>query len=294
MDKPKELKPSQTAFRLHIPEAQYQKIMHWVNRCDNEVSGFGSLDYDNDSRTFTVRDVILVKQTVTKAETEMDAAAIGKAMYQLRDEPNALKWHWHSHGRMGVFWSATDRTLIRQLSKEGWLLATVFNQDEKMLTAFAEPVEVKRNSLFSGPSIFHEENFIDEIETTILLHRDPALLEAWNREFDTNVKEQYSERLPYEYDRTDKPAQPSLPAVCEGPTNFRYNKAGYVTLNGKAHYNPCFDEDIEHSEFAINCSIDEMSSEEVKFMADYSPTFKTRLDRWRVSRTAAFSPGVYA
>lgn len=285
-------------FKLHIPEAQFQKIMHWVNRCDNEVSGFGSLDYDAETLVFSVRDVILVKQTVTRAETEMDASAIGKAMYRLRDEPNALKWHWHSHGRMGVFWSSTDRELITQLSREGWLLASVFNQAEEVKTAFCEPVEVRRQSMFFGPSTFREQKFIDDIRTVIITERDPELLAAWDKEFDDNVREkEYGppSRLPG-FPRQLGDEVPEGIAAYADPgqhPNFKYDKQGYVTIHGIARYNPCFDAEIEHSEFAVNAAIDEMTSSEVEFMKKYSPCFEGQLRKWQNTRTleAARSEG---
>lgn len=316
---PKE-EPKTPSLRLRIPESQYQKIMHWVNRIDNEVSGFGNLDWDPDTRTFTVREVFLIKQQVTKAETEMDAGSIGRAMFQHRNEPNALKWHWHSHGNMGVFWSGTDRELIKQLSAEGWLLASVFNQQEEILTAFCEPVEIQRSGgLMCEGSTFREQNFINEVPTYIVLERDPELVAAWDTEFNEHVSErQYSGPTVTTYVggvRTYPVGETShasegyseygecgLPDYSKShrtpdrePGLAAYNEAGYVMVDGMPRYNPCFDADIEHSQFAVNAAIDDMSPLEVEFMAQHSHVFQTALSRWKHMRTLeaarAGSPG---
>lgn len=316
-------------FKLRIPELKYQQIMHWVNKCTNEVSGFGSLDWCEEKREFTVREVHLCKQQVTSAETEMDADAIGKLMYLQRDEPNALKWHWHSHGTMGVFWSGTDRDLIKQLSKEGWLLASVFNQKEEVLTAFSEPVEVVKKGMFFGSRVVTEQNFVNDIPTVIILDRDPNLVAAWDKEFADNVRERNFQPVPYQGpgssrgsvayiggvrqsapiseshgpgNRTNsfddyeygedfsRSATPALPAgtVANGHrrhTSVNYNEAGYVDINGKLCYNPCFDEEICHSRFAVNSAIDDMSPDEVEVMAKHSPVFQGALGDWKRIRT---------
>lgn len=171
-------------FNLVIPDAVYQKVMFWINKSNQEVSGFGSLNYDADKGLFTVRDAILLKQKVGPASTEIDPAAIGKAMYEMRDEPNALKWHWHSHVNMGVFWSADDRKLIDELGSQGWILASVFNKSREVRTAFSTMMDCE----LMGQKVV-KEVFIDEIPTVVERFLPEDDVKQWEAQFSANVTE---------------------------------------------------------------------------------------------------------
>jgi hypothetical protein len=276
--------------------------MFWVNRADAEVSGFGSLDYDEQTKTFTPREVILLKQTVSGSDTEMDASAIGKAMFLLRDEPNALKWHWHSHVRMGVFWSSTDMDLIRQLGSQGWLLASVFNQKEEVRTAFYETVQTVQTSFIEAQ---RRECFIDEIPTTVILNRDPALVEAWIKEFDDNVTEKkYSAPVPSPSgyippgpSGTNTTGTAPVTNIRPGGTVATYhserlkefwNDFGYAEDKndaGRFWYNPCFDSTVGKSQDKLFAAMDEMSGDEVDFCLAESPTFKRTYETYLEVRT---------
>lgn len=170
-----------TNFKLEIPDDVFQKIMWWINKSELEVSGFGHLDYDEKSRLFTVRDAIILKQKVAQASTEIDPSALAKAIYETRNEPNALKWHWHSHVNMNVFWSGDDRELIRSLAHQGWILATVFNKRHEMRTAFSEVTTVFGNK---------HEVFIDEIPTYTQRYLPNDLCKQWDKEYEGKVEEE--------------------------------------------------------------------------------------------------------
>jgi len=170
------------SFKLVIPDAVYQKVMWWVNKSRHEVSGFGSLDFDPKTSTFTVRDAILLKQEVGPTSTEIDAAALGKAMFEQRAEPNALKWHWHSHVDMNVFWSQDDRTLIKNLGSQGWIVATVFNKQEEMKSAFYGKVKAA-----FGEYDYEEETFLEDIECSVERFIAAEVYKPWDKEYDEKV-----------------------------------------------------------------------------------------------------------
>lgn len=168
-------------MKIVIPQLVYAKVMHWVDKANGEVSGFGTVKYNAATQSFDVVDAYLLKQEGGASHTDIDAAALAKLMYTTRNDEGDLKWWWHSHVNMDVFWSTTDTTTIKDLGKHGWAVATVFNKRHETRSAvcyvtksdFSELVEYK-----------------DNIPTEVL---SPALSEeiiaAWDAEFTENVTE---------------------------------------------------------------------------------------------------------
>lgn len=132
----------------------YQKIMHWVNMSNFEVSGFGKVQ--NKDGKLIVTSVTLLKQENSTGSTDIEGEAIAKAMYELRDEPGDFNFWWHSHVNMSVFWSETDTDAIASIGKNGWVLASVFNKKNEILSLYYQ------NNNNNLPAIV-----IDEIPTTI-------------------------------------------------------------------------------------------------------------------------------
>jgi hypothetical protein len=161
--------------KLEISEEVYRKIIYWVDKCPMEISGLGKVIFDQENNIIKVIDTILIKQTNSCAETEIDAAAIGKAMFLLKDSPGDLRYHWHSHANMNVFWSATDQSMIKMLGANGWFCATVFNKKREMLSAYTQGAPVRL--------------VVPNIETKIEQVIDPALTSKWDEEYAANVTE---------------------------------------------------------------------------------------------------------
>jgi len=167
-------------MKVTIQQITYDKIMHWINKTDMEVSGFGHVAYDEDTATFNVLDAYLLKQEGGAAHTDIDAAALGKLMYDKRNCEGHLRFWWHSHVNMAVFWSGTDRKTIEDMGKNGWCLATVFNKKYEMRSALA----YKYDSEF-GDGL----EFVDDISTDIIHDIDLSLQAQWDAEFTANVSE---------------------------------------------------------------------------------------------------------
>lgn len=162
------------SMSLVIPEEINKKIMHWVKKVSHkEFSALGKISLDKETNTFKVEDVVLVKQKNSGTSTEMDPAAIGKAMFLLKDKPGDLRWWLHSHHSMGVFWSGTDTATIKQLALGGWFVSTVVDNENKFKTAFSQSSPVKL--------------IVDDIPTKIEQVVDTDLIAAWDKEYDENV-----------------------------------------------------------------------------------------------------------
>lgn len=170
-----------TGHKIVIPDEVYQKIMHWVNKANFEVSGFGTVLFDPEAKTFTIEDAFLVKQEGSAAATDINANDLGKAMYMAHKLglKGTINFWWHSHVKMSVFWSGTDMDTIKDLGKNGYIIATVFNQMEENRSAFAAPINVP----FIGPRV----EVIDNFETEIIRYLDSDKIKAWDASFDELV-----------------------------------------------------------------------------------------------------------
>ena len=178
-------------MKLIIPDLVYAKVMHWVNKTDIEVSGFGTVKYDKDKREFTVVDAYLLKQEGGAAHTDIDANAINKLMFDSMNDEGNLKWWWHSHVRMNTFWSGTDTDTIKELGRQGWIVATVFNQLNDMKSAVAYVSEASE----LGSFLHYNDNIPTEICKPGIT---PELIQQWDASFDANVFEKkYAPPLSY-------------------------------------------------------------------------------------------------
>jgi hypothetical protein len=159
------------APRVVLDELVYQKIMHWVNKSNYEVSGLGKVVVENGE--IRIIDAILLPQRNTGSTTDIEGADVAKAMYLLRDTPGDLRFWWHSHVNMGVFWSGTDMATIKELGQHGWFVHTVFNKRRETRTA------ISMGDPF--PAI------IDDIKLVIERSLPVDLVASWDKEYDDKV-----------------------------------------------------------------------------------------------------------
>lgn len=167
---------------VHIDNLVYQKIMHWVLKGDfHECSGLGKIAViDGKAR---VIDAIMLPQKNSFGSTDIEPADVCKAMYELRDTPGELRFWWHSHANMDVFWSATDRETIKDIAQGGWCIASVFNKRSEVRTAvcLSQPLPL----------------FIDEVTLEIHSELSEDLVQKWDEEFDRCAKRKVSEPVPF-------------------------------------------------------------------------------------------------
>jgi len=269
---------------LEIPEKVLEKVMYWIDKAaPDEVSGFGSLDFDETSRRFRVRDAILLKQTVSGGSAEIDDAGLAKAMYEMRNEPNALKWHWHSHPGFQASWSTTDLNLIRQLGQKGWIVATVLNQKKEYTTAFLTSVDVMGRP---------HDIFIDKMPMKIVRRVDLALKEKLDKEFEDKVKKKtysskwtaddsdpnsWKRQFPDKYEFKNgvwkiKDSLVELPRGVAKDTEIEWNKFGYANIDGMSVYNPCKDSEVMGKDMLYSM-IAEMTPDEISYVRKIDSKF---------------------
>lgn len=267
-----------TDFKLFVPDPIWKKIHYWIHKSDHEVSGFGSLDWDEDTNVFTVRDVILLQQKVGPTSAEIDPLALNKAMYEQRDEPNGLKWHWHSHVDMPVFWSGDDMEIIRSLGQQDWILASVFNKRNESRTAFLTQVQI-----FERP----HDVFVDEIPTKIVDSISPELAAQLDREYTEKVSPEnawsYPKNAPAEayapawvYEEQSENAE-TLPVGRASKEDLQgFDEHGYAKFGNDWIYNPIFDQTLTTVEERYR-AIDEMDWREITYLREQHAGFNRLL-----------------
>lgn len=161
-----------------IEDDVYKKVMHWVNKSQFEVSGLGMVRVEKDG-VLRVVSAILLPQKNGSTHTDIEAEDVNKALYLLRESEGDLRWWWHSHVKMAVFWSGTDHDTIKKIGSGGWFAATVFNQKNEVKSCYYGA---------SGQSTpwGNQPLFLDDLITNVTTLADPRIAE-WDAEYDKNV-----------------------------------------------------------------------------------------------------------
>jgi len=113
-------------MKVKIPYELHDKIMFFVHKSSIEISMMARIKKEKD--TFILTNVYLLDQENTATSTDIDATALGKLMYESREDEGFLNCWIHSHVNMGVFWSGTDKDTIKEFGSNGFLLSLVFNK----------------------------------------------------------------------------------------------------------------------------------------------------------------------
>lgn len=161
--------------KVIINKDVHEEIMHYVNKSNFEVSGLGTVLVEK-GEVLRVNRIILLPQENTQAHTEITAQSVAKAMYELREAPGELKFWWHSHVNMGVFWSSIDKETIHEWGDQGWVLATVFNKKNEMRSAFYSKDGL--NTPWGSHPLF-----LDDLETKVEAVVDKEQVQLWDANY---------------------------------------------------------------------------------------------------------------
>lgn len=164
-------------MRINITNEAIFKIHHWVDKSPVEVSGLGKITRQ-EGGDLLVTDVYLLDQENTATDTELDANAISKLMFETKDVEGDLSFWWHSHVNMGVFWSSTDMEAIHQLGEYGYVVASVFNKKKEVKSAY-----------YQGDKDSVPEIFIDDIATRTVYMHSPDLVKSLDDEYAKKCKQ---------------------------------------------------------------------------------------------------------
>jgi hypothetical protein len=160
---------------ISITSEVYRKINAFADLCDNEISALGSVNIvDN---TIVIDDIFLFEQVVTASSTDLSTKDISEFLCDYINkgkDPSTLKFWWHSHVNMGVFWSATDNSTIDRFSSD-WMISMVSN---------------KRNEFKLRVDMFSPfRMYMDDLPLNI--DYDRTFNASIKKEIDLKVKHQY-------------------------------------------------------------------------------------------------------
>lgn len=116
--------------KLQIPRSSYERIMAYAQACDQEISGFADLEFNQATKSFVVGEVYLLDQVVGAAETSMTEEAVSAAMLQFIKEGKTQmpRLWWHSHVSMQAFFSGTDDATMANLKNDSFIIGLVVNK----------------------------------------------------------------------------------------------------------------------------------------------------------------------
>ncbi len=116
-------------LRVWIKAEARDKINLWVGMAQGEVSGLGLIEEVEDG--FLVTEVFLPEQICGGQTTDIEPEAVAKVMIDLETkglDSSCLKFWWHSHSDMPVFWSGTDTNTINKFKPQDFFVSAVFNK----------------------------------------------------------------------------------------------------------------------------------------------------------------------
>lgn len=110
------------------------KLKYYTQLANGEISGLGKSAINEDG-DIVLTQIKLFKQTCSSSNTDIDDEALAKFMIELNEANESPKdWNvwWHTHDTMGVFWSITDDTTIKNHSQNmDYLISIVTNKDNE-------------------------------------------------------------------------------------------------------------------------------------------------------------------
>lgn len=164
---------------LAFAENAYKRLFYYARAATGEISGFGRTVANG--KELMVTEVLLFKQVCSAGGTTLDAKALADFILQLVKEgrdPSEYKLWWHTHSDFGTFWSGTDESTARELSKETLVACVEVNKSGEMIARLDE-----RNRHASIPIVIKfadkrvEKICIEEVKAKVKENRFLSYLE---------------------------------------------------------------------------------------------------------------------
>lgn len=121
-------------MKIYIEYKAWQKIKHYTDACPYEIGGLGKVT--TDGKDFYVHDAEIFTQKVTPAHVDMTAETLATFQFEKMKAKESLKdykFWWHSHAKMGVFFSSTDTDTIDNSTEFPWLVSIVTNHKHELV-----------------------------------------------------------------------------------------------------------------------------------------------------------------
>ncbi len=121
-------------IRLYLLPEVEERMRHYTQLAAGEVSGLGTVEEFDGG--FLVTDLFLPKQRCSASGTELDQESVATLIMELDQagaDAGALRFWWHSHAGLDVFWSRTDEECLASLANGDYVLSLVTNKKGHML-----------------------------------------------------------------------------------------------------------------------------------------------------------------
>ena len=160
-------------IRLYLLPEVEERIRHYTRLAAGEVSGLGTVEEFDGG--FLVTDLFLPKQSCSPGGTELDQESVATLIMELDQDgkdSGSLRFWFHSHGNLDVFWSHTDEACINNLANGDYVLSLVTN---------------KRGHTLARLDMFRPVRMtVDQVPVSVRSRSD-ALLDVCRREIDEKV-----------------------------------------------------------------------------------------------------------
>ena len=162
--------------KLYLPFDVQTRLGYYARGTSKEISGLGEISFDLKEQAMRVEQLHLLEQECSGSETTLKPEALHAfllAYTQNGANAERLRFHWHSHCAMSVFWSSTDDTFC-QGWQGPWFVALVTNHKGEYLAR----LEIRDPFTMTLPMpVFLEQ------------YHDPVLAASIQAEIDQKVKE---------------------------------------------------------------------------------------------------------
>jgi len=121
-------------IRLYLLPEVEERMRHYTDLAAGEVSGLGTVEEFDGG--FLVTDLLLPKQVCSPGGTDLDQDSVATLIMELDQagkDVGTLRFWWHSHSNLDVFWSPTDEQCINNLANGDYVLSMVTNKRGQVL-----------------------------------------------------------------------------------------------------------------------------------------------------------------
>lgn len=181
-EKVKEVGNVPTVF---ITEEAHRLMEFYVNNCKEEISGLGEVEIIDGK--FVIQNIFLLKQKVSGAATDIDENGVAEFLEQYitgGGNPEKLKLWWHSHARMGTFWSSTDEDQCKDFQND-WMISIVTNHKGEFRCRIDWYTPIRFTLDKVDLDVYNKVNYFSDEQTLTLLNEIEEKVEKncvpWNK-----------------------------------------------------------------------------------------------------------------
>jgi hypothetical protein len=173
---------------IYFTRKAWVQQCHLVDKCNKEVGWFALVSHDADDGSFTITDIVVPKQEVSMAETDIGKEDLADAAMELieRGEDTSRMYAWfHSHVNMSVTPSGQDEYQVEDFLED---LA-----DQPEVPAFIRGIQNKQGQLKLDVYYVQHGVAYQNVDFYVIHDDDPE----WTAEIDALIKDRVKERVTY-------------------------------------------------------------------------------------------------